>query len=1030
MQVQAATKISSKKLEVELYGSARLSINSSSEVVWVSTDTGIAGVDGDGNVTGRRIGSCTVYGIIGSTAYRCDVSVKERQRTVHSADPTPGPVPVKAPVSTAEPAAQKSKIVKQNSLAASVDTSSAYGYSYSELDKTAGRTQVAFFHPVRLVLSDPKAEPLFWVSSDNSVIRVFSDGVAEAYSEGVADVTAYDKQGHALETFFLYAATSGDADPLGRYVDYSNSRYMRDICSELDFQDIQSSINTLPELLMYYFSLDFGYSDRLTGSTPRSITADNGYRWTQLFSSDWVFKSRYGNAEQLVAGALYALLGDYERIGVIRTDGDDRICLLWFYENGSFYCFDLAEAVRSGRNETQGQLSGNIYKYIKRHISDGDTLGEAFEKCAGRSGITLADHDLFYALDLSGVGYMPAHTDVRISGKTRSICVPGDAEVITLYVRKGLSFEPEYVSRDEIPANMAVAAKAASAFGTETDTNPGRLRAVSGSGKAVASDLKLTAAKGTKTYTQSELLVKTDYSSHYDSAFTKSDAAAGRTVICLNATERLDAGSSKAAFWYSSDANVIRVAGDGTVRAYSEGTADVYAVSDKGKVLKTYKLCAATRADEDPFALTQGNNDGVIPGIIEGFSMWGADRLPERKNDYQRIAFEDIGAGISTMSDYTAWILANYAYPSMEEEPEAPYRDTNMPLADNAYWYANANDVCVFNNYAGVCCNYAAGAVYALCGDYEANGLIMMNGPMGHVINWFYENGSYYVIDYMCVSEERDAIARNYGSDVYRYMWERVGRGDSIRAAMDDYMDRNGSRSWYKNNYFMYSTEATGYRLYQSECNDWCSNGVRTSDRGINLLYASDANRITRIFETDNYCFDYEFVDMSLINGTQKTLYRLDVPCAESLSVPLGYADNELVTETVPAEIQGNGDSGHADAQPQAEYGMDTGDHTIVKTDYLMFGCFFDHVSCWGIPDGVGYPGDIVLPETVNGSPVTEIGDYAFAGRDISTITIPESVRYFGEAAFFEVRDLTMLVREGSAAEQYAKQHGISFRVY
>jgi hypothetical protein len=47
-----------------------------------------------------------------------------------------------------------------------------------------------------------------------------------------------------------------------------------------------------------------------------------------------------------------------------------------------------------------------------------------------------------------------------------------------------------------------------------------------------------------------------------------------------------------------------------------------------------------------------------------------------------------------------------------------------------------------------------------------------------------------------------------------------------------------------------------------------------------------------------------------------------------------------------------------------------------------------------------GFVKEVVIPEAVNGMPVTAIGDYAFAGKELSSVTIPDSITAIGRGAF------------------------------
>ena len=57
-----------------------------------------------------------------------------------------------------------------------------------------------------------------------------------------------------------------------------------------------------------------------------------------------------------------------------------------------------------------------------------------------------------------------------------------------------------------------------------------------------------------------------------------------------------------------------------------------------------------------------------------------------------------------------------------------------------------------------------------------------------------------------------------------------------------------------------------------------------------------------------------------------------------------------------------------------------------------------------------GPGGDLTIPNTINGLPVTSIGNYAFLYRgDLSSVTIPNSVTAIGFAAFFQCNGLTSI---------------------
>lgn len=75
-----------------------------------------------------------------------------------------------------------------------------------------------------------------------------------------------------------------------------------------------------------------------------------------------------------------------------------------------------------------------------------------------------------------------------------------------------------------------------------------------------------------------------------------------------------------------------------------------------------------------------------------------------------------------------------------------------------------------------------------------------------------------------------------------------------------------------------------------------------------------------------------------------------------------------------------------------------------------------------------GPGGDVVIPSTIGGISVTSIGDTAFYGIDLTSITIPDSVTSIGDDAFFNCPiDFTIYGFSGSYAETYANDHGYNF---
>ncbi|MCL2812656.1 MAG: leucine-rich repeat protein [Clostridia bacterium] len=76
----------------------------------------------------------------------------------------------------------------------------------------------------------------------------------------------------------------------------------------------------------------------------------------------------------------------------------------------------------------------------------------------------------------------------------------------------------------------------------------------------------------------------------------------------------------------------------------------------------------------------------------------------------------------------------------------------------------------------------------------------------------------------------------------------------------------------------------------------------------------------------------------------------------------------------------------------------------------------------------IGNETEVMIPDQIEGHPVTAIGDRAFFNRpELQSITIPSSVSVIGEQVFDGCGDLIVLVTEGSYAAFYAREKAIPY---
>ena len=72
---------------------------------------------------------------------------------------------------------------------------------------------------------------------------------------------------------------------------------------------------------------------------------------------------------------------------------------------------------------------------------------------------------------------------------------------------------------------------------------------------------------------------------------------------------------------------------------------------------------------------------------------------------------------------------------------------------------------------------------------------------------------------------------------------------------------------------------------------------------------------------------------------------------------------------------------------------------------------FFGNNSRFVFNNGTitGYAGsntDIIIPASIRGVAVTNIGDLAFQNNNLTSVIIPDSVTYIGDGAFVKMKDI------------------------
>lgn len=746
--------------------------------------------------------------------------------------------PSKDPVKESVLVEDSLKSLNSNEMKHTVNTSSKYSSAYSNNEKVAGRTALYFYHPRKLVLDNSSSKVAFWTSSNANVVRVYSDGIVEAMSEGVADITAYGADGKAIQTFYLYTTTSADSGDVLKNTKKPDSYW------GIRYHEAQEEINTIMDYAYWLYKNDVYYADFAEGSNPAPVYTENGF-WMQPANADWIFKNAGGICCTVASGGVYALVGDYEENGLIYLSGPYGHVISYFKENGQYIVVDFTNNISGGNVEIIDNYNGDAKRYMQDNIGTGSTLKEAFDAFVKKmgEGNFLMKNYIIYAINLSGLDYYPAECNNWSSGKdffqgVNRLYVSEGTPYEILYLAKGVQFEIVPLKRSDIPTNMEVWQPATDVSSTDTSMLLTAVPVLKANSKKTSNSFK---TDSTLTGTAQNALLQVVKTT---SATTSSYSAniSGRTKVVLFQSKQLvlTDKTAKIAFWYSSNSNVIRVSSDGKIIPYSEGIADVYAFDSNGKTIQKFSFYVTTAADKNPLGKTQ--------------------------NSYKNIYYEDTVEKLSTITDYVSWLYENGAYYDSDREPRGNgYNWTHNNEA--CQWLQMANSNWMFKDYAGICCNVAAGSLYALAGDYEEYGLVFMSGYYGHVINYYKENGTYYVIDFTNVISGGIDISQ-YDNSIENYVKSAVGEGKTLKEAFENICEKNGG--FYYENYIIYGMNLSGLNYYPAECNNWCNSPVEDMLTRNNILFVSKGTKIIPLYTHEKAKFSWIEVNTSNIPATMQ----------------------------------------------------------------------------------------------------------------------------------------------------------------
>lgn len=175
------------------------------------------------------------------------------------------------------------------------------------------------------------------------------------------------------------------------------------------------------------------------------------------------------------------------------------------------------------------------------------------------------------------------------------------------------------------------------------------------------------------------------------------------------------------------------------------GTKNSYSISDSTiAIINGYELVPLkqgivelTITKEDGSTQTEriaitDYNDGMDVANKKSFSYEELVAFQEMKNAEQ---WRDM---INTIPDMIMYLEARlYCYDN---------REPDFCGIDGWQWTPSGDAISTYNG--GVCVQVAQCANYMLAGNFEDWGNIIVFGNQGHIFNWFYEDGKYYIMDF------------------------------------------------------------------------------------------------------------------------------------------------------------------------------------------------------------------------------------------------------------------------------------------
>ncbi len=235
----------------------------------------------------------------------------------------------------------------------------------------------------------------------------------------------------------------------------------------------------------------------------------------------------------------------------------------------------------------------------------------------------------------------------------------------------------------------------------------------------------------------------------------------------------------------------------------------------------------------------------------------GKDVITARSNDcYNWYTYkycydaEELKSRVKTITDaLDILVLRGYYYDY--NEPFSQW-DSNW----NWSWLESGKTLLEMNH--GVCCDISAVMNYLLVDDFEDMGVIWISGNQGHVFNYYYEDGYYYIFDAtILTSDAMNGTVNTSNGNKYQEYIHKCKNLDDVKDVVFNKMGISKTM-----NYLVAMVSSQGHDYVEATYNESCCHGYtidQIMDGKVHFRWGLDEvayKGLTVLYKNKNVDFD------------------------------------------------------------------------------------------------------------------------------------------------------------------------------